>query len=648
MKRTQLLRSTPCMLPKKKSDDVIATSQIIEQDGKGVLNIDLFYMGKLKGRYFADDTVYNANVDDKWYTCRLKNVVRLCKDETPLKNDYYYCNNEWCWASVADRERAMDFLDTYSMENYEDKINKTKKDRAIERKIKRINEMMADVPCVPEEAEEWIKDKVFPGNILFIKKEQTRIIYHCTACGCHSWKKKGWKHGEKIICPKCGQLVTVNSRRQEKKQNAPVVILQAYGQQWVERQFKIVCKWSQKGKEVFFYEQCRAIIEKGKCWGKVWYGQYREADEFTQDFWDKNTENKRFLNSYLWPGNLREVLPYGGLENSGLDILAKNVGKINVNKFITTFHKRPWLEYLAKAGLSQLVAEIVDWYGWWGDPDEICTSANNLREALKLDGNRVYRMKQVNGGLGILRWLKYEVEKGIKISQESLQYLANKNVSVSDCEDILKELKSVNRMVNYMKRQKIAPKKLAITWRDYLRMAKEEGMDTTDDIVRLPKDLKAKHDYLVELGEVKKDAEKLEKNRKKYDQLNQKIIERLPDAALYYWEDEKYMIIPAGKCEELMTEGRTLHHCVGRDDYYMKKMADGTSWICFLRKKENLKKPYYTLEIDMKNDSVLQSYSEFDRRPDAATINDVLRRFKNSVIKKREQAQGKVPMVNIA
>lgn len=179
-------------------------------------------------------------------------------------------------------------------------------------------------------------------------------------------------------------------------------------------------------------------------------------------------------------------------------------------------------------------------------------------------------------------------------------------------------------------------------------MAKDEGMDTTDDIVRLPKDLKARHDYLVELGNARRDAEELKKNRKKYAQLDKKIMKRLPDAARYFWEDETYMIIPAGKCEELMIEGRKLHHCVGRDDYYMKKMAAGTSWICFLRKKENLEKPYYTLEIDMENDSVLQSYSEFDRRPDAATINGVLSKFKNSVKRKREKEQVKVQKVNIA
>lgn len=649
MKRTKLLKSAPCAAPQKSSEqDVIAVSQIVEVDGERAVEISLFYMGKLRGRYFADSENHNAWVDGKWYTCRLKNVARLCKDMTPLKNDYYYMGDEMEWGSNEDKERAQDFLDTWSIDSYEENLSGKKRQQAVQRKIERIEQQMADIPCVPDEAEEWLDQTIFPGHILFIKKEKKRTTYSCTACGCSSWKKKGWKHGEKTVCPKCGRPVTVNSRQQEKTRKAPVVILQQYGQEWVERQFNAVCKWTAEEKDIQLFEQCRAIIPKGECWGKVWYGLLPEADEFEQDFWDKNPKNKRFLSSYLYPGNLQEVLKCGGLERSGMNILANKGEKFNVNKFITTFHKRPYLEYLAKAGLSRLVADIVDDYGWWGDPDTICTYGQSLQEALQLDGNRVNRMKQINGGLRALEWLQYEEAMEIKISQESLEYLQSKKVSVSGCEDILMELQSVNRMVNYMKKQRVAPSKLTTTWRDYLRTARDEGMDTTDDIVRLPKDLKARHDQLVELINARRDAEKIAKEKEKYKRLDAQILEKLPEAARYFWENDKYMIIPAGTCEELMTEGRTLHHCVGSSDIYMNKMAAGTSWILFLRKKEDLEKAYYTVEIDMKDDRILQYYSEFDRQPDKGTISKVLDKFKRSIKRERQQARIQVPIAAIA
>ena len=95
------------------------------------------------------------------------------------------------------------------------------------------------------------------------------------------------------------------------------------------------------------------------------------------------------------------------------------------------------------------------------------------------------------------------------------------------------------------------------------------------------------------------------------------------------------MIVPAAKCKELMTEGRTLHHCVGMNDRYMNKMAAGESWILFLRKREALDTPYYTIEIDMGNDEILQWYSEYDRKPDADRIRKILNLFRRSLEKRK-------------
>lgn len=655
MKRTAIMKNTPpCQAPERISDEVLGVSQVIEFGGKEILNIDLFYMGNLRGRYFADkeEKSHAAFADGKWYSCMINNVARVCKSLDTIKGDSYYYGDDWEFETEEDKETALNYLGTYNVTNFEVCCNQVKYERAYQRKCSRIDEMMGKIPCVPDAMENWVQQEIFPGNYLFLKKGKKRTDYACTACGGRGWKKKGWKHGEMTVCPKCGATVKAYSRKQEQTAKAPVILLQPHGEEWLERQFRAVCTWKAgEKKEIELYEEVRAIIPKGECWGKVWYGTESQADEFAQDWWDKNQINKRFVSSYLYPGNLDEVLPYGDLQTSGLDLLARQNEKLNVNKFITTFHQRPWLEYMAKAGLTNLVADIVDRYGWWDNPESICTHGQSLQAALQLDGNRTARMKQINGGLNTLEWLQYEeemefLEKKIKITQESLEYLNKKKVKKSECEDILKELKSVNRMVNYMIKQKIATNRLAQTWRDYLRMARDEGMDTTDDIVRLPKDLKARHDQLVELRNARRDAERIKKEQKKYKDLNKLIRDHLPETKRLYWEDSTYMIIPAGKCEELMEEGRSLHHCVGSSDVYMQKMAKGISWICFLRKKENLEKPYYTLEVDMKTDAIVQWYSEFDRRPDSTKISKVLDRYKKSI--RRQQAPVRIRAVAIA
>lgn len=171
MKRTKLLKTQPCEAPRISSEeDVICASQIVEADGEKALEISLFYKGKLRGRYFADEENHNAWIDGKWYTLRLKNVIRVCMDASPLKNDYYYCTPSTKWAAPEDKERAYDFLDTYGIEDYEVRLGARKRQKAFERKLERIDQMMADVPCVPEDAETWMENEIFPENILFFKK----------------------------------------------------------------------------------------------------------------------------------------------------------------------------------------------------------------------------------------------------------------------------------------------------------------------------------------------------------------------------------------------------------------------------------------------------------------------------------------------
>lgn len=643
MKRTALITYIPVQEPpKRESGYVIAKSQIASYDGQTYLNIDLFYKGELKGRYFADKLTYACYVEGSWRTCKMDNVARICIGKPALKgNELYYHETEWEWDSDADERTARGYLGK-SLDYYENTINQEKYMNALKRKENRIAEMMNRVPVLPDELELWLNEKIYPENYLFLKKGK-RTDYSCTACGAKSWTKGKWKHNEKTTCPKCGKPVIAYSKKPEIEKKAPVVVLQTMGEyEWVERQLRTCCTWTTEGKQIKTFEEIRVIIPKGKTWGKVWYGTYLGADEYEQDFWDHNQRNKRFMESYLYPGTLQNTMPYmGALQHSGLEIIASIPQKINVNNFITTFTGRTWLEYWIKSGLTNLAAEVVNAYGMWGNPRNIKQNEKKLTENLQINGNRLQRLKKMNGGLNALQWLQYEQREldpeKQKISQESLEFLDRRNVDPDTCTEILNCLGSANRMVNYMKKQKIAPNSIITTWKDYLRMARSEGLDITDDIVRLPKDLKARHDELLEIINERNNAEKARKEKEKYEKLNQNIMRHLPEAKRYYWESKDYMIIPAGTCQELMEEGKTLHHCVGASDRYMKKMADGESWILFLRKRTELEKPYYTIEINMADDKILQWYSEYDRKPDEKKIQKVLSAFKNGIKRQPER-----------
>lgn len=663
MKRKLLLNTEPCPDPEGcDSIKVVAVSQAVYVDGRRILNVDLFWYGRLRARYFADreKEEYGAFIcegsgsrkHNGWTELNIGNAARVVCGKEIYTGYSYYMGNNVVWASEEDKQRAYEILDTYSLESWESDVNNRKYMRAADRKRERINRLMDSIPAVPEAAEEWVKDEIFPGDFLLVRKEKKRCVYSCTHCGVSSWKKIGWKHNEMTICPKCGYKVRVNSRRQAVEKKERVTILQKAGEgQWAERLFNVLCTWDKHGKKVELFAEICAVVKNGEQWGSVYYGERSGADEYEQEWRDRNSISKKWGSSYLWPGNLEEMLPLTGLKNMGLNILAEKKIKFDVNTFIITAAGRPYLEYMIKGGLTKLAVDIVHKYSWHWEPSEDILNkyAVKMTEALYLDGNRANRMKQINGGLDTLEWLQYEKKREdegsrIKISQEALEWLNQVGLPKGDCEEILQELGSVNRMVNYMKKQKIAPGRLVQTWRDYLRMAREEGLDTEDDIVRLPKDLKARHDELVEVINARNDNVRMKKEKDRYEELNKQIQEHLPEVRRYFWEDDTYIIIPAGKCMELVEEGRELHHCVGSSSIYMAKMAKGESWILFLRKKEDLQKAYYTIEIDMKDDRIMQYYSAYDRQPDKTEISRVLERFRKSIKKNRQQARIQVPV----
>lgn len=354
------------------------------------------------------------------------------------------------------------------------------------------------------------------------------------------------------------------------------------------------------------------------------YANFKQTGKFR---WCRSRYAYQTVSAAVYPGNIREVREGTKIADAEIKTMLKREKgeKVEIRKLLNPGNIT---KHLICAGLTKLAIEdmrstcmIIDKHG------------KNAREALGINGDRINRLKKLNGGKITLEWLQYEQETGIKIQQRTLERLEDKRISKRDLDTALQCGITPERALNYIEKQIRTQSDTMTEWRDYLKMAREEHLDVHDDIVRMPKELHRRHNELVELRNKKEDEKKL-KGYRKYDR---QIRKRLEAAKIYLWEDKNYMIVPAAKCEELMREGRTLHHCVGASDTYMKRMAAGTSWILFLRRKEDPEEPYYTIEIGMKDDGILQWYSEYDRKPDRGKIEKVLKKFKESVKRKRVQ-----------
>ncbi len=515
----------------------------------------------------------------------------------------------------------------------EDDIRDEKREKRRDRRNERIEKRQAQRKPLPKDWETWIDRNVFRDQRYIFYESANKTVGKCAHCGKQVDIDGKQRHNQRGKCPQCGSGITykaikITNSLREKKQ---AIYLQKTEDGFMARYIEVEKYSSPDGEK---YKSHDGVIAtwNGK---KVWYDYCMVG--MGGEYWDDRRPmdlSRWETKGYLYTRNVKQVLKGTIFQYAPLDLLAKHEkGQTPVGEFLSKFENSRFLELMVKAGMWRLVKEYCQGYETW--------SGRTPREILGIDKKRMKRLIRLDGGKSVLGWLQYEQENDCTISETELKWLEENELHVWSCKEILKNIGSVTRMINYMKKQSIPPRDLTTTWTDYLRLAKNHGMDTNDDIVRFPKDLRLRHDQLVNIENEKKDKERL----KEYALLDQRIKERIPEAAKYYWENEKYMIIPAGACEELIKEGRSLHHCVGRDDHYMKKMAAGDSWICFLRKKSEIDTPWYTIEISMRDDHIIQYYSMFDRRPEQEKVQKILKTYLKNVKRNRQRKRVKVAAI---
>lgn len=128
---------------------------------------------------------------------------------------------------------------------------------------------------------------------------------------------------------------------------------------------------------------------------------------------------------------------------------------------------------------------------------------------------------------------------------------------------------------------------------DYWDMAEALGEDLNDRDVMWPQNLETAHDRMVE----RKKAEAAEHRKKSFQQRYERMKK-------YAFEDGNILIRPCETEEELISEGKALHHCVAS---YAERHARGELTIFFIRRKDEPDKPWYTLNFSEKTLTVTEN-----------------------------------------
>lgn len=125
-----------------------------------------------------------------------------------------------------------------------------------------------------------------------------------------------------------------------------------------------------------------------------------------------------------------------------------------------------------------------------------------------------------------------------------------------------------------------------ILYCDYVNMVEQLGMqsrmkpyfDTGEQLVSM-------HETAAELLNVKR----VEIEQQRWNKMTEK-----KKWSKWEFEDDDFAVVAPSQPEDLATEGITLHHCVKS---YISKVAAGDTNIMFIRKKEDLNKPFFTVEV---------------------------------------------------
>lgn len=180
-------------------------------------------------------------------------------------------------------------------------------------------------------------------------------------------------------------------------------------------------------------------------------------------------------------------------------------------------------------------------------------------------------------------------------------------------------LGSKRRFFDYLIRQNT---NLA-TYRDYYIACEYLHLDMTDTKNLLPMDFKRWHDIRIDEYRTAKALKDAEERKELYAKFTSVAEKYLP---LQKNDNGMFIAVIARSPQELIREGDTLHHCVGRMNYDQKFVRE-ESLIFFIRNAATPDIPFVTIEYSLSQNKVLQCYADYNTKPNAYVLEFVNKKW---------------------
>lgn len=524
-----------------------------------------------------------------------------------------------------------------------------------------LKDRMAHTAKLPEKRILEYADRIYfqKEHHLYYKKYGSWTKIACSKCGGVtdarwrdgiSYESQFQKHteepreGKSGKCPMCGAVGTYKCQGKIKGEYSKKIHL-FLGQRYKEdgavlRYVEIEKAWTlgfiegndgpemyNAAEELSGVEVARAYFESGK---KVQIDYHKHDLYRNEDFWDDcnlyGLANIDIKAATIMPETYEE-LKNTIFRYSGLKEYDEQAQEVNPIRYLQNYQKTPQIEILAKLGLSEIVKGINE--GRTGII--VDASAKRLDALLGIRRERTKKLIEEKGDARLLRVLQIEKSLDQHWTEEQVNHLRETGLDIAHIAFVLNYMtiqKLLNRIEKYAGcayetncgRAVANIRNTAIIYIDYLMMRERRGYDLHNTVYQQPRDLSAAHRQMVTETNREEVKKRLEETEERYENIKKRYRSLRKE---YCYEDATYLIRPARSAEEIVMEGRILHHCVGGDNY-LSKHNEGKSYILMMRYQKEPETPYITIEINPEQKRIAQWYGERDTKPDKEKIQSWL------------------------
>jgi len=512
-------------------------------------------------------------------------------------------------------------LDDYQQDirDRQAKVRRYKRDAVVRDKMRR-------VPQTPANLKRWADKHIMPHYLFYdYNNGRAKTQAYCTYCEKFSVIKRP-KSNDVLRCPKCGQkaIAKAQGRRAAYHEDRETcqVVQQVSPYELVVRIYKLYWSYA-KGKDTAgksAYEVMRIFVrsDDGKdatmepyyydsVYDSVtrWRRGYHPGALFGMECFISEETGEIYL-----PG-LEKALQGTTLEYCALrQFYERTAIPMQVSHYLKMYLRHPLLiERLTKVGFENIVADVVYRHGFSDALDEMQARTHRI---LRVEKQDVSVLQEQKVGMPLLK--KYQAYVAIHLRGRAELFQWQLHNEVSEIPTDIFQYMTAEKFMRYIDAQfpiycEARPangyrdptmETLVITYVDYLHMCRRQAYDMKEKSVLFPKNCAAAHDREAERIQKINDAQKNKAFGIAYAGFARK-------AAL---SNEELQIVCPKRVNDLVAEGRALHHCVGS---YVDRVAEGRCLIVFVRRVEEPEKPYVTVEV--RNGKIEQIHGDHNSDP---------------------------------